>query len=240
MTDKDSSNLLPRTLSVQYILNQIGGDHQQASIGFPSSADPKQFLAENGVKILNAKDEDVAKAAGWMVQNGGLFWQRHWSLHPKSGRVKNWMWVHDRYRSQASQLLLPLQESTEMGKLATAFDKLQAKIEKHSEFEDTQLFKFFVDHKIGDPSALAELTEQHTDIRIVKEIHDDFSKLEANATSNEELKKSVLDKISKYVEDLKAHLNLEEQTIVGPWLQLTDDQYKTYRSYLSWKYCFMY
>ena len=216
----------------------------KSSIGFPSPDDhndPKQFLAENGVEILTAKDEDVAKAADWMVQNGGLFWQRHWSLHPKSGRVKNWMWVHDRYRSQAPQLLLPLpQEQSDMKRLAAAFDKFHAKIEKHSEFEDTQLFKFFVESKIGEQSALKELTEQHTDIRIVEEIYNDLRKLEADAAGNEELKKTVLEKISKYVEDLKAHLNLEEQTIVGPWLQLTDDQYKTYRSYLSWKYCFMY
>lgn len=40
--------------------------------------------------------------------------------------------------------------------------------------------------------------------------------------------------------ELNDHLDLEEATLSLPWLSLTDEQYKTLRTYLSWYYAAMY
>ena len=81
--------------------------------------------------------------------------------------------------------------------------------------------------------------KQHGNIRLVSEINEGLAKCKGGSATEEEAM-ATKEKITSYVEDLKAHLDLEEKTIVGPWLQLTSEQYKTYRSYLSWTYCFMY
>jgi hemerythrin-like domain-containing protein len=158
------------------------------------------------------------------------FWQKHASLHPNFKRVKNWLWVHDRYRSQAKHL-------TSGTATAADFSKFHAKIEAHSEYEDTQLFQFFLDSKIKMPDgALQKLMEQHSDIRTVAEIQQGYG----NSGRNNGKQKPMQPLLQEYVNNMLQHLDLEEKTIVGPWLQLTDEQYKKYRTYLSWKYCFMY
>jgi len=58
--------------------------------------------------------EDLATAAA-TIRGGGPFWQRHYPLHPAQSRVKNWMWVHERYCVQAKALLA---ETTDMAKLS--------------------------------------------------------------------------------------------------------------------------
>ncbi|CAB9512591.1 expressed unknown protein [Seminavis robusta] len=155
---------------------------------------------------------------------------------PKEGRAKNWLWVHDRYRTQATAFL-DLKEDP--SKQMAAFAKFHKKLESHSEFEDTQLFKFFVDAKIGNQDTLEELQKQHGNIRLVSEITEGLDKMVAGSASDEE-KAATQEKLEAYVKDLMAHLDLEEKTITGPWMQLTPEQYKTYRSYLSWMYWFMY
>ena len=144
------------------------------------------------------------------------------------------MWVHSRYRSEAGNLL----EIEDVGKWQAAFTKFHNKMKSHSEFEDGQLFKFFVGHRIGNQDKFQELMKQHEDVRAGQEILDGLAKLQTEP--NEDLKKDVLRKMKNYVKDLEEHLDMEEKTVVGPWLQLTAEQYKVYRSYLSWKYCFMY
>ena len=73
------------------------------------------------------------------------------------------------------------------------------------------------------------LQEQHTDIRVVAEIQKGLKgNNDAAADSG-----SVKTLLEGYVDDLHSHLEMEEQTLVGPWLQLTPEQYKKYRTYLS-------
>jgi hemerythrin-like domain-containing protein len=46
--------------------------------------------------------------------------------------------------------------------------------------------------------------------------------------------------IDAYNTVVKQHLDREENVIVRRWLELTEDQYKEYRSYLSLKYAVIY
>jgi uncharacterized protein with NRDE domain len=140
-------------------------------------------------------------------------------LHPNYRRVKNWLWVHSRYREQIVAITTQKE-----------FDKYHSKIEKHSEFEDTALFQFFVDSGIQVEN-LKQLKEQHQSLETYRAIQDGFCKSDQGAV------KTLLD---AYRQELLDHLKLEEETLVASWLQLTDKQYKKYRTYLSWKYCFMY
>ena len=183
------------------------------------------------------------------------FWVDHASFHPNYRRVKNWLWVHDRYRNQAQgllQIVQPKQQQQQQqqqqpsssssetamtdgafASLKTAFSKFHKKIEAHSEFEDTQLFKFFLDAQIGNQPALQRLMEQHKDLRTVQAIQDGLD----NGADYETV---IQPNLERYIKDLLEHLQLEEQTLIGPWLHLSLEEYKKYRSYLSWTYCVMY
>ena len=46
--------------------------------------------------------------------------------------------------------------------------------------------------------------------------------------------------LAQYCNEMEAHMSLEERTITHIWLNLSAQQYKTYRTYLSWKYSVMY
>lgn len=219
---------IPAKLTVRYIVDNAGSKEGTAP------ADPKVFLSDSGVDVTTEDSEEDIQAASIVLQDP-VFWQKHASLHPQQGRAKNWLWIHDRYRTQADAMLA----ESDPTKQAAAFTKFHKKIESHSEFEDTQLFKFFMDSKIGNQDNLRELMKQHGNIRLVEEIKEGLEQIKSGSAS-EEGTKATKEKLSKFVEDLKDHLDLEEKTIVGPWLQLTPEQYKTYRSYLSWTYCFMY
>lgn len=225
-----AAEALPASLTVRYIVDTAGKEETRQAV-----EDPKKFLKDNGVNVTSEdSDKDIQKAVS--VAQDSSFWQKHASLHPQRSRSKNWLWVHDRYRTQADALLTLKDDPS---KQKAAFEKFHNKIESHSEFEDTQLFKFFLDAKIGDQETLEELKKQHGHVRVVREITEGLEKCASGSASEDETKAAQA-KLEAYVNDLKAHLDLEEKTVTGPWMQLTPEQYRTYRTYLSWTYCFMY
>lgn len=308
---------LPTTLTVAYLvglpLTASCGEDGSSSSSEEDELPPwkentkaalSAYLKENGCPIAEEFNDDGTKEAVLLeaakrIAYEPSFWPKHAPLHPNAGRVKPWLWVHSRFRSQAESLLqhlgsLPEKEEGEEDsvafsinselesnkeeskedsqsraptdepdyamiwkKTAAAFRKLQRKIQAHSDFEDEQLFRYFVDHhtKAGGKDRLTEnlarLHGQHTDLRVVEDIQtilDDESiskrletqreidPVQADSLPFEQLRPL----LESYVHDLKEHLRLEEETLVRPWLQLTEEEYKQYRSYLSWKSCIMY
>jgi len=226
---------VPDHLSVRYVLDATKEETGDDNKDLTSVDNPKLFLQSNGVRVSSEDSaEDIAAAASALEKSSSSlssFWQRHHILHPNAGRVKNWMWIHQRYRSQATALL----DIDDKDSLLKAFTKFHGKIEKHSAFEDTQLFSFFVTNTKNDKvkESLRELTKQHENIRLENEIIDGLK-------SADSVTPEIREKIKSYVEGLKGHLDLEERTLVGSWLQLDDADYKKYRSGLSWAYWFMY
>jgi len=51
---------------------------------------------------------------------------------------------------------------------------------------------------------------------------------------------AIIQALKDYRDDLDAHEAKEECTLVHLWLNLSEDQYKIYRSYLTWQYAMMY
>lgn len=171
------------------------------------------------------------------------FWRQFFHLHACQSYVKNWMWVHDKYRKYLDALVSKAEAATKLEgaqfqkavmKLGGDFEKFNSKICSHSEFEDGQLFKFFLDNKSeGCKAKLDKLMEEHQDIRQTDEIRGALSK---GADGSEEL----LAAIQQYSEGMKLHMAEEERVLVKSWLSLSKEEYKKYRSYLSWKYAMMY
>ena len=211
--------------------------------------------------VLVTDDDSIEHLQGAfrvLMHSKSNFWSKHYTLHPKQSRVKNWLWVHERYRNQAKALLsyIPNDDGDDTDnnnnaqKLQKEFDKFHGKIESHSEFEDNQLFKFFIDSKIGNQDSFKELVGQHSDLRqsmeVKKTLEEQIKLSSSNSSGNNNTttqlvwKDKVKPQLEQYIQELLDHLELEEQTITGPWLQLSDEEYKKYRTYLSWKYCFMY
>lgn len=212
---------LPASLTISYL---TGLKDKRNVTDFPVDTENHEklieYLQSNGVHCIDDKVslEDCQLAVQAMMDP--QFWVQHASLHPNYHRVKNWLWVHKRYRQQVIHI-----------KTEKQFVKFHSKLEKHSEYEETQLFPFFVDENIIPEENLITLKGQHQNIETYGAIQDHFSKSDLH---------SVRTLLESYRQELLDHLKLEEETIVCPWLQLTEEQYKTYRSYLSWKYCFMY
>lgn len=117
--------------------------------------------------------------------------------------------------------------------LKSKFEKLAGKIEAHSQFEDSQLFKYFLDHDPSSREALEELGKQHAELVLTKDISAALGKEDTDVGELSE-------KIQTYHKELLQHLEAEELALVHRWLNLDSSQYSTYRSYLSWKYGAMY
>lgn len=231
---------LPDRLTVRYILDTIHNDMSTAGDGDDNESayagdNPKQYLQDNGVMIVpNDNELYVVSAASALRRNahGTSFWRQHCTLHPNYRRVKSWLWAHERYRAQARALV----QIDKKPKLLKAFTKFHKKMEKHSDFEDAQLFAFFLNNDQTNASlraALQELKQQHTEIRLAREIMDGLQ-------GNDKVTDATREQLQTYVDELLAHVDLEERTLVGPWMQLSDSDYKTYRSGLSCAYWIMY
>lgn len=204
----------------------------------------KQFATKLGVNVESCQNrEELLECLDLVL--GTDFWRTNAALHPNYSRVKNWLWVHQRYREQmkAIQDLYPsngiLWDTPLLEKLKTSFETFHGKIEKHSQFEDNQLFAFFKDHLSAECAGLLDkLQIQHEDLSFVQEVRQCFESCgkEMNAEKCQELQNAV----SKYIEDLLKHLEFEERTLIHLWLNLSAEQYGTYRNYLSFQYSFMY
>jgi hypothetical protein len=113
-----------------------------------------------------ANSPDVRRCL-WAVV-GRDFWRQNYELHPQWRRVRNWMWVHDRYRSQAYELRrrcqapgLTASSVTELRRLFMSFAR---KIDGHHRFEEKVLFPWLRNEQtaasVGAAPELAGALEQ--------------------------------------------------------------------------------
>eukprot|EP01084_Bolivina_argentea_P281764 482174_1 len=160
------------------------------------------------------------------------FWRRNYSLHPRKGRISNWLWIHRRYLDQVAAL----QNINDKDELHKTFVKICGKLDGHArDFEDQQMFKFFKENIKNNDEFLKiidELEYEHIPIENkAKKIQKDWDNL-----SLEEIKSQ----ISDVEKDMIKHFTKEEQYIPIVFLNINSSLYRKYRSYLSWKYYFMY
>ena len=153
------------------------------------------------------------------------FWRINWKLHPLSKRVKNWLFVHEKYRATVADIVK--KASTDLDAAKNAL-----KLAGHSDFEDNMLFKFMEENitQAALQNALKELHGDHAD---------ELPKMTENMIKCTDLKE--FEGLSKeYEAKTLQHLEKEEQNIIHVWLNLNEEQYKTYRAGLSWKYSAVY
>jgi len=202
-----------------------------------------------GLSVGVTDDLEAQRKAVALVGDSA-FWRKpgNAKLHPRGSRVKFWLWVHGKYRQYCSSLLKEMEElaaAPEHQRMAkaqpvlVAFNKFTKKISNHSNFEDTQLFKYFEENK-SSLVDFGELRKQHQDLRTTEAVREALAGIaEGKSTSDEELVK-VADAVRALHKDLHEHLDLEEETLAVPWVSLTDQEYKKLRTYLSWYYAAMY
>eukprot|EP00483_Globobulimina_turgida_P009547 UN09566 len=159
------------------------------------------------------------------------FWSKNYALHPKKSRVSNYLWIHERYLGQLSAL----KDLRNKEELKTKFVKFAAKLSGHAHFEDAMMFKFLKENGDLDASLLEiveQLSEEHNPAhKKVAKIVEEFDTLSLE---------DVIKAIAEFEKPLIQHFTKEDQDIVPVMLNLNNALYKKYRSYLSWKYYFMY
>eukprot|EP00934_Nitzschia_sp_Nitz4_P002695 Nitzschia sp. Nitz4//scaffold317_size20466//14802//15587//NITZ4_008666-RA/size20466-processed-gene-0.11-mRNA-1//1//CDS//3329547545//2685//frame0 len=231
-TDAAEAKELPASLTLSYVLEWEEAVEDISSVTSTYGSDYKAYLAANGVSVTDEEAADEAKLlAAVQRMEHRSFWPTHASLHPNKRRVANWLWVHRRYRNQAKDML----EMTDAKKQKAAFDKLVKKIDSHSEFENTQLFLYFLDAGKGEKERFIELFNQHNDLGTVEVIRQAFT-----SGADETVCEAAQPYLERYVQELHDHLRFEEETVTKVWLQLTKEEYKKYRTYLSWTYSVLY
>lgn len=207
-----------------------------------SDSEVHDKLVQFGVDVSDgvSKDEQLKCYAILSSQD---FWRQFFHLHAHRGYVKNWMWVHDKYRQYLDAMVNKAQaaikvEGAEFQKVAKKlkgdFEKFHSKICNHSTFEDEQLFKFFLENNPGECNTeLEKLMEEHQDTSATNEVREALGK-------GADESQGLLAAIQQYSEGMKVHMANEEKVLVQRWLSLSKEEYKKYRSYLSWKYAMMY
>ena len=196
----------------------------------------EQLLTKGIVPEIGCSEDRMRLVHGWTLQPD--FWIENHTLFHNSKRVKTWLWVHARYRDQMQEFKLLSSQVSNLSSVASLmrrFTKFTNKIEAHSAFEDQQLFKYFIDQSFSTET-IKQLSRQHSDDSKRLDVLKALTKTEFNTSTRDEIVRS----IDAYVEDMLAHMQLEEQTIVPIWMTLSKDQYALYRSYLSWKYALLY
>lgn len=231
------------------------------------------------------------------------YWSQNANLHPNYKRVKNWLWIHERYRSEATKLSVAAtalsQKKTPDDKRSAVlackrlFKKLSSKIEGHADFEDNQLFKALkeIDPTTTTQSEIESLEGEHSIVlTLTGRVMDAFSAateevlvvtahaqtgsatdtdtgmkddskattggIEATTGEQDDDDNTVnivstvdgqlcpftrlRNELVSYIDGLVNHFASEERVIVHRWLNLSAEEYKRYRSHLSWKYSFMY
>jgi len=198
----------------------------------------------NIVKQESCTEAEMRNVFEWVCQPE--FWVKNHALFPTSKRVKTWLWIHSRYRSQSQELRTKAQEYTTKAQLRQLYDsfiKFDAKIKAHSKFEDEQLFKYFLENCSSSEevqSKLKALSKEHSDLKDTERVRNAFQKVLGDKEVETTDLREMQDALDDYVQDLEKHLQEEEHAIVPIWLNLTSEEYATYRTYLSWKYAFMY
>lgn len=202
----------------------------------------------------------------WSLVAHEDFWRSHYTWHPKKKRVKTWMFVHGRFRETAVSLVqatLSIKDSVvapgfsgQAGRAAAdateaSFKTLVKKIYQHSEFEDTQLFRFFREHLPDIRDDIRDLEADHSEKKleenVLSSLHafkeeavkckpDEASSSSSSVARAEQLAEEVVESVRAYATGLDTHLQKEERMLVGRWLNLTPQLYSTYRGYLVGKY----
>jgi len=178
--------------------------------------------------------------------NDDKFWPRQYQLHPNAKRVKNWLWTHSRFRKQADVIVdLVKQNPNRITKIHRLFAKLESKIVRHSKFENEQLFAFFRENSAklslndGGSKLLERLDELEKDHKGLSDpLH--LEGVQACHKDYNHKGRALISAITAWRQQLEEHLEMEEETLVGIWLNLSPENYAKYRTYLSWIYAAMY
>ena len=123
-------------------------------------------------------------------------------LHPLQKRVKNWLFVHEKYRGFVAEIVE--KSKSDLDESKALFTKFDNKLSGHSEFEETMLFKFMkenIDDSVMPQSILNELSDDH---------NDKVPKLTENLLKCEDLKEFE-NLIKEYQTLTLEHLEKEEQ-----------------------------
>jgi len=227
--------------------NDILQEYLMDYLSLPSNEETlNRLLQSNDIDPKSCSD-NKDKIQCLSIVSSPDFWRTNYTLHPNSSRVRNWLWIHQRYRDQVEEFVKKSatldtninNKQAVLDDVKSSFEKFTNKLEKHTEFEETMLLKFMIENlpKNVIPH-YDQLHSQHD--KNIPEITKKINEFFQNNTNNIQDYKPLIGLLKEYLNDLLEHLKLEEQCLVGIWLNLTPDLYKTYRSYLSWKYAPMY
>eukprot|EP01083_Nonionella_stella_P306840 1076186_1 len=162
------------------------------------------------------------------------FWSKNYELHPKKGRISNYLWVHTIFLKQ----LAALKEVKDKQQLKIKFLAFLISLAEHAEYEDVALFKFLKENVDLD-SFLDGLLNKFTKEHIFEQKNKANDILEQfDSTSLGDL----IAQITDFEQDLIQHFTEEDQYVVPIMLNLENALYRQYRScpYLTWKYYFKY
>mmetsp|Transcript_28332 Transcript_28332/g.72832 ORF Transcript_28332/g.72832 Transcript_28332/m.72832 type:complete len:253 (-) Transcript_28332:203-961(-) len=246
------------TVSAGKLLARASKSPGSESLAAARSLPPREVrsrLAKLGV-VPDQDDSPEELARALATAQDPDYWVANWELHPNSGRVKNWLWVHSRFREYFAELVKeaelleaapPESRPNNAKHLLAPFIKFAKKVTRHSLFEDEQLFKYFAENHGVD---FSKLSQQHADLRATEAVRIALTTIAGGKTGEEvTVKEAVREteqvkRLSAAVHDMHKefinHLALEEKTIVPLWLNLTNEEYRKYRTYLSWKFSAMY
>ncbi|KDO26263.1 hypothetical protein SPRG_08339 [Saprolegnia parasitica CBS 223.65] len=213
-----------------------------------SNAELEKELLNHGIHAGKSERKYQELVLG-MVKDD-MFWVRNYSLHPNAHRVRGWIRRHDRFRACMREMVkmiarIPDTASTARAQLAynlgAKFNAFLTELDDHGNFEDAELFKYFIDNIDGCWEDFEELEAQHADHSMTDQIVHRLEKLIAaqGNVSQAELVELQYNFYLFYRGSL-AHLALEEKMILQKWLNLTPQEYRHFRSYLSWKHILTY
>lgn len=180
------------------------------------------------------------------------FWRHYHEQHGNAKRVKAWLGFHQK------NLRAPLEtmekhfaglngpNANEALAAATkAFGKYTGRtLKNHSEFEDEQLFKYFLDNCTDWKADLERLHEQHSkEIELNTTLTQQLKKFQGKQKANEEKTdpaQEILSLFQEYSRFILQHLLEEERILVPLWINLSPDEFIQYRTYIRGAYRMVY
>ena len=185
-------------------LGAAPGASAAATVATLPQAELERLLAAWGVEPGSADPAEARRCLEKAVSVD--FWRHNFEVHPQRRRVRNWIWVHDRYRHQAAELLrrcrawaqlgVAVDEGEEgeggaglsaeaVGELRRLFISFARKIDGHHRFEETILFPTLREQP--DPAATEPTTTGLSGVRDPGERERLESALEENLEPQHEL-----------------------------------------------------
>ncbi|CAN0347733.1 unnamed protein product [Pylaiella littoralis] len=226
----------------------------------PGEGELSSRLLALGVDMGEASVADATRCWQLVAEQG--FWRDHYDWHPGKKRVKAWLFVHQKFRASAESIV-EAAEAMQTGitggceasktdkasrKVESSFKSLLGKVDKHSDFEDTQLFRFFEENTPEIAGQISALEADHAENQLETGARECLTTLRSAPTTaggvsggaDVAAAAAAVDALKAYVASLKGHLDREERAIVGPWLNLDPEMYLKYRTYLVGKYRLVY